>query len=110
MRKLNIADLFSASRLVVDLGLKEDVLDITEKVEAFKGANDIGYEIFFRLFSKATTKEAEKRIYDLFAGPFEMKTEEVACMELDALVRGLHEIANFPEFISFFKRAVTLMS
>lgn len=109
MRKMNTADLFRGSRLITSIGLKEDILELTEKSKDFKSVNDLGYELIFRMFAKATTAETESRIYEFLAPPFEMTAEKIAELPLDELMKSFHEILDFPQLLAFFKRAVSLM-
>lgn len=107
MRKLNLKDMFSASRLVIKLSLKEDILEITEKLEQYKTANSLGYELLYRAFEKATTPEAENAIYEFLSGPFEKTALEVSEMPLDEMLKDMKGVINIGEILTFFKTAAS---
>lgn len=107
MRKLNLKDMFKASRMIISLDLKEDILEITEKLEQFKTANAVGYELIFRAFEKATTEEAENSIYEFLSGPFEKSAQEVSEMPIEEMMNEIKGTLPIMEFITFFKTAAS---
>ena len=102
MRKANIDDLFNLSRLITELDLKEDLY------KAQRGKEDvekIGFDFLFSILAKATTKEAQSKIYEVLANPFEMTVEEVGKMSLENMIQGVTECFNFSVVANFLKRA-----
>ena len=102
MRKANTNDLFNIARLVNDLNLKEDIF------QAQHGEDDlekVGYSFIFGVLSKATTKDAQKKIYQVLAEPFEITVDEVGKLELQDLISNFIECFNFKTVVNFIKQA-----
>ena len=103
MRKANTSDLFNVARLINSLDLKDDLY------KAQKGNEDveqIGFDFIFNVFSKATTKQAEKQIYECLANPLEMKPEEVGQLDITTLFDNFMECFDLSTLINFIKRAI----
>ncbi len=101
MRKANVNDMFDIARLINDLNLKEDIF------KSQKGEEDlekIGFNIIFDILSKATTKEAQSKIYECLSKPFEMKTNEVGLMSVDDIVTSFASCFDIVVLKNFIKR------
>lgn len=102
MRKANTNDLFNIVRLVNDLDLKEDLFKAQQGKEDIE---KIGFSFIFDMMCKATTKEMQKKIYDVLAEPFEVKAEEVGKMEIGELVKNFMECFDLGTVLNFIKQA-----
>lgn len=101
MRKANVNDMFNVVRLINDLNLKEDIF------QSQKGEEDvekIGYNIIFDILSKATTKDAQKRIYECLADPYEMTAGEVGEMPYMELVETFADCFDIKTLKNFIMR------
>ena len=101
MRKANVNDMFNVARLINDLNLKEDIF------KSQKGEEDvekIGFNIVFDILSKATTKDAQKKIYECLANPYEMSAEEVGKMEYMELFETFADCFDIKTLANFIKR------
>lgn len=108
MRKLQFQDIFKASRLLVDLDLKEEIKEIGLKADKIEDIEVRGFELFWTVFEKATTNNSEKNLYEFLAGLMECTPEEMRVMELDKILDELQSI-NVEEWKAFFKRVASLM-
>lgn len=107
MRKANVNDLFNITRLVTELGVKEQLFN------AQKGKEDIekiGFDFFYIVFENATSKESQKKIYDILSGPFEMNADEIGTMDIDSLISSFRECFNISTIVNFIKRAQSTMN
>lgn len=103
MRKANTNDMFNIVRLINDLNLKDDIF------KAQKGEEDlekVGFNIFFQIIAKATTKKAQDMIYKVLAEPYEMTAEEVGLLEIDKQFEYFFSCFNLTTLINFIKRAM----
>ena len=101
MRKANVNDMFDIARLINELNLKEDIF------KSQKGEEDlekIGFNIIFDILAKATTKEAQSKIYECLSKPFEMEANEVGLMEIDNIVTSFMTCFNISVLKNFIKR------
>lgn len=107
MRKANTNDMFSAARLFKKLGLKKEIF------EATKGKDDveeIGFNVFYDIFEKATTEDIQNEIYKVLSGPFEMNPDKVGDLAFDELIKNCKFCFNLETLINFTKRAVSHMN
>ena len=112
MRKLKTADIFSATRLICAIGVREEVQEVAKRAEESntkKIKMDLGFDLFFGIIEKATKKESEKEIYMFIADIFECKWEEVRDMDPFVLMDKLEEVADLEKWKNFFKRVAKLM-
>ena len=77
MRKLQLQDIFKASRLLVSLDLKEEFKEIGLKSDKIEDIAAKGFDVFWTIFEKASSKNAENSIYEFLSGIFECTSEEV---------------------------------
>lgn len=104
MRKANTNDLFNIARLINKLDLKEELFKAQKDTEDYE---KIGFEFFFVMLTKATTKEMQNMIYSVLAEPFEMKIEEVGELDILTLIENVKECFDLTTVINFTKRAIS---
>ena len=112
MRSLETRDLFSACRLLVKIGVREEVREVAKRAEESKDNKvkmDLGFDLLFGILEKATKEEGEKEIYKFISDLFECDPEEVRVMNPIDLLDKLEQVANFEEWKNFFKRVAALM-
>ena len=101
MRKANMNDLFQIARLVTKLGIKDDIF------EAQKGKEDveqIGFDVIFKIFEKATTEDIQNEIYEILSAPFEIPKEDIGKLEPDKLIEMCSKCFSLTTVINFIKR------
>lgn len=106
MRKLNTADLFCAARAVKSSGLRAELQRMIDSI-AKGGVPDvqsIGIDTILQVIDVFAEHKSEQAVYEVLSGPFEMKPEEVAAMELEPLMDNLEEIFRDGGLQLFFKR------
>lgn len=101
MRKANVNDMFNVARLIRDLDLKEDIFKSQQGEE---DVEKIGYNIIFDILAKATTKDAQAKIYECLANPYEKTVEEMGTMPYMELVEGFAECFDIKTLKNFIKR------
>lgn len=108
MRNLQAKDIFSMSRLIMSLDLKDEFKKIADKVDGKADLNSVGYEMFFTVLGKCTDENIEKKVYEFLSGPLEIKVEEVATMDIFDLSEKVIEVASIEKWKLFFNRASQL--
>ena len=76
-------------------------------VELYKRVVDVNDDIVVEIFAE---NKCEQMIYGLLAGPFEMKPEEVAGLELDVLAEKLEQLGKENDIRRFFTVLSGLLS
>lgn len=112
MRNLQTRDLFDAGRLIMKLGVRNEIEEIAKRAEENKGKPikiDMGFDLFFGILEKAMQKNAEKDIYIFIANIFECTWEEVQCMDPMDLFDKLGQVADFERWKNFFKRVAKMI-
>lgn len=109
MRKLKTADIPKFCRCLKRIGAKDLIKNAAQQAEKAKDIWSFGFDTIWNLFDLATEKGGEAAIYDFLAGPFEMSAEEVADLELDALMSNLKQLAEENNLSGFFKSATASM-
>lgn len=109
MRKLKTADIPAACRCLKNLGVKDELRTIAQNSDNLKEAWDKGFDLLWAIFDRATETEGESQLYAFLAGPFEMTAEEVADLEIPALISNLKQLAAENNLHVFFKSAEKLM-
>lgn len=131
MRKLNTTDVFNLCRLVKATDAREQlrviVAEAARQKEEYKAAKaaaeaarqagkkvqdpkppelldvtQVGVDGILAIVEAAVEPKAEALVYKFLSGPLECKPEEVAAMELDALLPALKEIAEANNLTTFF--------
>lgn len=108
MRKLQSRDIFSAARLISEIGIKDDFIALAEKAKT-TGKIDAGYDLLFVILERVTTSKAEKSFYEFLAGILETEPEEVAQMDPCLLMDKLLEVADVENWRNFFSHLRSLM-
>ena len=109
MRKLQTTDVFEAARVILKIGVREEVQAVALRAAESKDKRvqlDMGFDLFFGIISKAAAKGAEMEIYKFLAPIFECNAEEVGKMDPFELWEKLMEVASIEKWKSFFKFAV----
>lgn len=100
-RKANLRDLFKLSRLIDNLDMKENIIEIYENKNSIK---EKGFDFIFFVLSKVTEENTEKMLYEVLSGPFEMDPEKIGDIDLDNLVSLFEECFTLKTVINFIKR------
>ena len=106
MRKLNTSDVFAFTRLVKEIGLKEEIKNITAKVSEETDVKALGIDIIFTLIEKFSEVNSENALYEFLSRPLEVTKEEVGTMDLFDLVEKIMQIADLEKWKAFLKLAI----
>ena len=106
MRKLNTSDVFACTRLVKEIGLKEEIKNITAKVSEETDVKALGIDIIFTLIEKFSEVNSENALYEFLSRPLEISKEEVGTMDLFDLVEKIMQIADVEKWKTFLKLAI----
>lgn len=106
MRKLNTSDVFAFTRLVKEIGLKEEIKNITAKVAEETDVKALGIDIIFTLIEKFSEVNSENALYEFLSRPLEISEEEVGTMDLFDLVEKIMQIADVEKWKTFLKLAI----
>lgn len=106
MRKLNTSDVFAFTRMVTEIGLKEEIKDITSKITNETDTRTLGLDVIFKMVEKFSEVNSEKALYEFLSGPLEVSKEEVGTMDLFDLVDNLMQIADVEKWRTFLKLAI----
>jgi ATP-dependent RNA circularization protein (DNA/RNA ligase family) len=106
MRKLNTSDVFAFTRLVKEIGLKEEIKNITAKVSEETDVKALGIDIIFTLIEKFSEVNSENALYEFLSRPLEISKEEVGTMDLFDLVEKIMQIADVEKWKTFLKLAI----
>lgn len=108
MRKLNTADVFAFCRVVKATDAREKLRGIVTAVAKKKDAGEpvdvtqVGVDGVLAVVEAAVEPKAEALVYKFLSGPLECEPEDVAAMELDALLPALRELAEANNLTTFF--------
>ena len=103
MRKLQTSDIFNALRLIKKANLKEEIKPILKMAESGElKVEEVGINGVLSFIEILSEKKAEQGIYELLAGPFEMKPKEVEQMDLITLAEHLETLARENDLRRFF--------
>lgn len=108
MRNLNLGDAFQLARIIKKLKIKDELKNIYSNITEESNKMDIGMDLMYTIFDKATEKQAEQEIYKFLSRPFEVKPEEVEKMDLFEVVENFSKVANLEEWKSFLKQVTKL--
>lgn len=108
MRNLNLGDAFQLARIIKKLKIKDELKDITSNITEKSNKMEIGMDLMYAIFDKATEKQTEQEIYKFLSRPFEVKPEEVEKMDLFEVVENFSKVANLEEWKAFLKQAAKL--
>ena len=111
MRKLNTADVFAFCRLVKATDAREQLRSIVTAVAKQKDSGEevdviqVGVNGVLAVVEAAVEPKTEEMVYKFLSGPLECKPEDVASMELDALLSALRQVAEENNLTAFFESA-----
>lgn len=88
MRNLTTRDIFSMSRIVTKMGIKEELRRLADTSTA-QSKLDVGIDIFMAIITKASTKEAENEIYAFLGSVLDTTPEAIADMDPNKLIESL---------------------
>ena len=109
MRKLKTSDSPAFCRCLKKIGFKDQIESIAKDANKMQDVWEKGFDLIWGIFDLATEAEGEQALYDFFAGPFEMKPEEVADLPFDILFANLKQLAEENNLTGFFKYAAKSM-
>ena len=112
MRNLQSTDIFAFCRVVNAIGIKEEIKDIAMKANSLKdiaSREDLGFDLIFAVFEKATTKGAEDQLFEFISGLAEMPAEELKAMDPCDFIELILQIANVEKWKAFFSSVAKLM-
>lgn len=108
MRKLKTKDMFAFARLIKNLNLKTEIMEISKKADKISDVWDYGFEMIYAIFEHAADEAAEIELYTCLAPVLEVSEDELAEMELDELAEVLREFAKLNDVRRFFRNAAAL--
>ena len=112
MRNLKTSDIFSACRLLYEIGVREEIREVARHAEENKGKRiqfDMGFDLLMGILEKATAEHAENEIYKFISNIFECEWETVRDMDPIELLDKLEQVASIEKWKNFFKRVAKLM-
>lgn len=112
MRSFETGDLFEGARLVMKIGIREEIEEVAKRANESKDKKakiDMGFDLFFGILGKAITENAEQEIYKFLSNIFECTPEEVKKMDPLVLFETMEKVASFEEWANFFKRVMKLI-
>lgn len=107
MKKLVTSDLFKLTRILKEIGIKEELKKRVGTDE--KDLEKVGADLVFEMLDLATEQKAESMIYDFFSSPFEMTSEEIANLPIAEMIDKLKQLAEENDLSSFFSSVAKLM-
>lgn len=104
MRKLQAKDLFSAGRVLREIGLKEEIEKINNKMKNGEKTDTeaVGIELIASVLEKAVDKKCEKTVFEFLASLFEVSAEEVEKMDPVEMLKSVLDVANIEQWKDFF--------
>lgn len=111
MRKLQAKDIFSFGRVVIKIGIKDEIKAMTMKANSIKdiAREEMGFDLLVGILEKAMAKNGEKALFEFFADIMGKDKEEVKTMSPVLFIDALMETANIEEWKAFFSRVAALM-
>ena len=106
MRKLNTSDVFAFTRMVKEIGLKEEIREIASKATEEKDVNKVGLDMIFTLIEKFSEVNSENALYEFLSRPLEVTKEEVSTIDLFVLVENVMNMADVEKWKTFLKLAI----
>lgn len=105
MRKLITSDIFSAGRMMAQIGAKDIIENAAKNAQKVEDVWENGFDLMWSLFEKASTKGSEDAIYTFLAGPMEKSKDEIKNMDLVLFFGAIKEFVDYnkEDLIPFFK-------
>lgn len=95
MRALKSTDLFAALRVVKEIGIKDEMKQFAQAINAGrmneKTQRELGLELIFGLLANCGTEASEKAFFAFLSGPMEYSVEELRDMDLDVFADNVKE-------------------
>ena len=111
MRKIVMTDLFNAMRVIKKSNLKEELRPLIRMAGMGElNVEDVGIEGIITVIEILSEKHSEQALYEVLAGPFEVKPADVASMPIDILMDKLEELAKENDLKRFFTSLSGLLS
>ena len=105
MKTLGLEHVFSATRLLMKIGVREEVRAVAKRAQEVKTKEekmDMGFDLFFGIMEKAIEEKSEKEIYVFIADLFECDPDEVRTMKPLELFKKMEQVASVEEWKDFF--------
>ena len=105
MKTLGMEHVFSAGRLLMKIGVREEIRAVAKQAEENKGKRikvDMGFDLLFGILEKAVQENSEKEIYVFIADLLECSPEDVRTMKPLDLFQKLEQVASIEEWKNFF--------
>lgn len=109
MRKLQTGDLFAFSRVVKEIGIKEEFKVIAMNANKLSDIYDRGFELIFGVWEKATTENSERALLQFFADIFEEDYEAVKTSDPVEFIEKIMKVAEPEKWKAFFGKVASLM-
>lgn len=110
IRKLKTADLFSLSRIIKKMDIRDEIKGLARDITGLSGEEkkEVGEELSINLslLFMENVGNAEKEIYKLFASLVDKTVEEIEEMELDKFFELIQELFNQEGFENFLSKAL----
>lgn len=111
MRALCARDLFSGMRLVMGLGIKDEVKRIGMSINKTSDlTEEMGFDLLFSILDKAISENGERQVFKFVSGLAEVPVEELEAMDPTDFLKIIIEIADVEKWKSFFSQVASLMS
>lgn len=111
MRKLQTQDVFAVMRAISKANLKEEIKPLLKKASAGEvNVEDVGIEGILSLIEIFSKHNSEQVIYEVLAGPFEVKAKEVATMDFITLAENLETLSKENDLKRFFSLLAGLIT
>lgn len=109
MRNLKSTDIFALSRIINELGLKEEISKVMQNFDGKQTQEEVGLEVLFAIFEKATTEKGESAIFKFFSNIMEKPEEELKEMDAIEFMNLVFEVADVEKWKDFFTSVAKLM-
>ena len=112
MKTLGMDNLFSAARLLLKIGVRDEIIETVKRAQESKVQRiqiDMGFDLFCGILEKAVHENAEQEIYIWIADLFECDPNEVRRMKPIECFNKLEQAASFEEWKDFFGRVRRLI-
>lgn len=108
MRKLQSTDVFACCRLLTEIGLKDEIKHIALGINTLGDidVNEVGFNLIWSIFEKATSKKAEDKVYKFLSDILE---EDVETLKKSDPAEFIEKVVGIEGWSSFFSSVANLM-
>lgn len=108
---LKTTHIFSFARILKTLGIKDELQNYMNEFDGtkVKSQKEVGLDILFTIFDKATTEEGENALIDFVSEMSGKPSEELKEMEATEFLNTVLEVANVEEWKAFFSSVAKLL-